>query len=576
VSKFSESDGRWPLGESFLGLILGAALILSAISVSSSTFIELLKTSEAGIPPQLLFGATVLRFSLASLGMALIALGMMPVWQSNGGPDDFALFDRGIDKIVLGGILLVAVGLRLYGLDQGLWYDEILTYVHYARLSFGEIITTYDDQNQHFLYSVLAHASFLSFGESGWSLRLPAVLFGAGSIWALYVLGREVANSREALLSASLLTFSYHHIWFSQNARGYIGLLFWTILSSWLLLRAMRETRPRLWLLYAVAVALGVYTHVTMIFVVTGHFIIYLITLSNRRNEIWPHRWSGFFLGFFLAGLLTLVLFALVLPQLFGGTLWQGAEKSAAVTVWKNPLWTVSEIIRVLPVDSWRGILALLAFAIFVAGLWNYIRTRPVVIGLLIIPTFIGAATTLWMGHPLWPRLFFFSSGLIALVVVRGVMQLARATTLVLNLAPTKSTPIGTALCVGLFLISAVSAIKAYAPKQDYVGALSYIQENHHPGDEIVTVGVMVTVPYKNLYKTDWKPVDSVEELKSIRSGSKRIWLLYTMPVYLEQAYPEIMTAIRNDFRVVKEFHGTLGGGTIFVCRSDLSTATTH
>src|SRR5262249_32005312 len=160
------------------------------------------------------------------------------------------------------------------------------------RLPIGQIITSYDAQNQHFLYSVLAHVSFLIFGENGWSLRLPAVLFGTGSIWALYLLGREVANTREALLSAALLTFSYHHIWFSQNARGYTGLLFWTTLASWLLLRAMREARPELWLLYAVAAALGVYMHMTMLFVITGHFIIYLIEVSIRRKGICPDRWS--------------------------------------------------------------------------------------------------------------------------------------------------------------------------------------------------------------------------------------------------------------------------------------------
>jgi hypothetical protein len=33
-----------------------------------------------------------------------------------------------------------------------------------------------------------------------------------------------------------------------------------------------------------------------------------------------------------------------------------------------------------------------------------------------------------------------------------------------------------------------------------------------------------------------------------------------------------MMTAIRNDFEVVKEFYGTLGGGTIVICRLDLPT----
>jgi uncharacterized membrane protein len=46
------------------------------------------------------------------------------------------------------------------------------------------------------------------------------------SIGALYLLGRAVAGPTEALFAAALMTVAYHHVWFSQNARGYSGLLF--------------------------------------------------------------------------------------------------------------------------------------------------------------------------------------------------------------------------------------------------------------------------------------------------------------------------------------------------------------
>ena len=136
---------------------------------------------------------------------------------------------------ILAILLLIASILRLYGLGNGLWIDEIVTYVNYGKMPFGEILTTYDSENLHVLFALLANACFKIFGESEWSIRLPAVFFGIGSIWAIYLLGRQVGTAREALLSAAVLTFSYHHIWFSQNARGYTALLFWTILSSWLL-----------------------------------------------------------------------------------------------------------------------------------------------------------------------------------------------------------------------------------------------------------------------------------------------------------------------------------------------------
>src|SRR5262249_45512128 len=157
-------------------------------------------------------------------------------------------------------------------------------------------------------FTILAHACFLIFGEGAWALRLPAALFGVASIWALYLFARQVGSTREALFAAALFTFSYHHLWFSQNARGYSGLLFWALLSSWFLVRALREDRPALWLGFAAAAAFGIYTHITMVFVIAGQSAVYLHQLWMRRGETWPNRWAGLTLGFCGGGLLTMVL----------------------------------------------------------------------------------------------------------------------------------------------------------------------------------------------------------------------------------------------------------------------------
>ena len=66
------------------------------------------------------------------------------------------------------------------------------------------------------LYTLLAQACTAMFGESAWSLRLPAAVLGVGGIWALFVFANQITNAREALASCALLTVSYHHIWFSS------------------------------------------------------------------------------------------------------------------------------------------------------------------------------------------------------------------------------------------------------------------------------------------------------------------------------------------------------------------------
>ena len=121
---------------------------------------------------------------------------------------------------IIGGLMLLGTVLRIIELNNGLWFDEIATLVEYVRKPLPEIVSHYS-RNNHLLYSVLAYATLNVFGEYPWTLRLPAVVFGVACIPALYALGTVVTSRLEALLAAGLLAVSYHHIWFSQNARGY-------------------------------------------------------------------------------------------------------------------------------------------------------------------------------------------------------------------------------------------------------------------------------------------------------------------------------------------------------------------
>jgi 4-amino-4-deoxy-L-arabinose transferase-like glycosyltransferase len=549
-----------------LNSAVGALLILLGILVPSFVLIESLRSIPADLADPLLMGATLLRIGLVFLGLLILGLSRMSLWTAIGTPEKGkAGVSSKLDLAILGLLLLTASLLRFYDLNAGLWHDEVLTYVNYARLPFGEIITTYADQNQHFLYTLLAHASLSLFGEAAWSLRLPAALFGIASIWALYLLGRVASTDREALLSAALLAFSYHHIWFSQNARGYIGLLFWTLLASWLFLRGLHdERRSGLWVLYAAAAALGVYTNTAMVFVIVSHFIIYLYRLVTQRKTPVAHRWSGFYLGFCLAGFLTLFLHALVLPQMIQGLV--GEESTVAA--WKHPLWALWEFAHAIQLGFAGSLVALAAFLVFGLGLWSFARTSPVMIALLIMPAFLCAAVVVGMGHHVWPRLFFFSFGFAALIVIRGTMVLGKNMTRLFNLETRKALYIGTAFSTGLILVSALGISRAYAPKQDFQGALDFVEAAKRPGDAIATVG-LATFTYRNFYKRDWKEVKNLNDLNSARSHAKRIWLLYTFPTHVSAVHPEIMATVESDFHIIKRFPGTVGDGTIFVARSN-------
>jgi 4-amino-4-deoxy-L-arabinose transferase-like glycosyltransferase len=512
---------------------------------------------------QLMLGAHLFRAGLVITGLYLAVLGVLlpddPNRMAGGGTAKRGAYTMAI----LLAVVCVAAILRIYRLNYGIWLDEMLTYVNYMPLSVGRIFTTFDDANNHMLYTMLAKLSFDLFGESTWALRLPAVLFGVGSIPALYYFARQVSSEKEALFSAALFAFSYHHVWFSQNARGYTALLFFALLSSGFLLQALRRNSTRYWLLYALSASLGVLTHLTMGFVIVAHFLVYITSLVTGRAGAGAEKWSGLLVGFVIGGMLSYLAYALVLPQMFGGGLASGAQ--GTVAEWTNPVWMVLEVVRGMQISFTSGIVALLACLVFAIGVIDFLRKAPVLPVLLFVPATLGFIVMLSIGYTLFPRFFFFAMGFAVIVVVRGAMLTGASVGWLLRLPAAKSTWPGTAICTGLVMVSLLSVPFAYGPKQDYVGALELVEQQKQLDDAVVTVGI-ADFPYDRFYQTGWGKVETLQDLDTVRHNSARTWLVYTMPLHTAAAYPAIFAAIKKDFTVVKEFYGTLNGGTVVVC----------
>jgi mannosyltransferase len=540
---------------------LGVALVIAGIGLSPSLLLRALGIT--GHTGPLWLGAVLFRTGLAMLGLYLLVAGRLAIWHAAARRTGRAAPPSFWAVATVGGILAAALGIRLFRLGAGLWFDEIIEYVEYMHLSFGEILTTYATESQHFLYTLLARAAFALVGEGPASLRLPAALFGVASVAALYLFARQVTSEREAVFSAALLTVSYHHVWFSQNGRGYTALLFWTLLTSWLLLRALDEGRTRLWLAYAGAVALGVFTHITMLFAVLAQASIYAVWLVRHHAAIGATAWRGAVLGFGMAGLLAFQLYAFALPQV-----WSAIGMTANVPEWTNPAWTLLELARGLEVGFAGRSAAGAALVTLAVGLISVTRTAPVLLVLLVLPAAVGAATVAAMGHPLWPRFFFFLIGFGVLVVVRGAMVIGAAAGRLLGVRPDRTPWAGSALVLLLIIASATTLPPAWLPKQDYLGARRFVDAERQPGDAVVTVG-LATFPYRRLYHAGWEEAGSVDALNAIRARAKRTWIVYTIPLQLQGEHPQLMRAIRHGFVPIKEFGGTLNGGTIYVCRAE-------
>lgn len=567
------------------GVLAGLALIALGLLLPPDVLIGALTDRTSESPDQLRLGALLFKAGLVFHGLLLAAVtATWPSWAvPHGGKARASLWTVSIPRetggrnlrglLVVAGLLGAGAALRAINLGSGLWYDEVVTLVEFVRPSLGQIFTGFASDNQHTFFSLLAHGSVALFGESPWALRLPAVLFGLAGIWALYALASTIASEHEALLAAALLTVSYHHIWFSQNARGYTGLLFFTLLATWLFVRGLQDLRLGLWVGYAVAMTLGVYTHLTMAFVLTSHVLAYgwvLVGCWRRGEHLTGPCWIPVF-AFALVGSLSFQLYALVLPQVMGATV----NATTVPSDWTNPLWALAETLRGMKVGFAGGVGGLAAAGLFASGLLSYARENRFIVALLVLPGLLGAAVVILLQRNFWPRFFFYTMGFLVLIAVRGAMVIGGVLAGLVRRSSVDAAlgrRIGVALTAGLILLSAASLPIAYRyPKQDYQGALAFVEQRRQPGEAVVAVG-LASLPYQRFYAPYLDAIRSLDELNAIRSRSRATWLLYTFPIHLRSRHPDILDSVGSNFRLVKIFPGTVGDGAIYVWRSAEAT----
>ncbi len=461
-------------------------------------------------------------------------------------------------RVLLALVLVVGATLRIIGLDEGLWYDEIGALVRYVRIPVTETIARFDTQNQHLLYSVLAHGPVSAFGETAWALRLPAAVFGVASLWAVWWLGAQIGDRREALIAAGLLSTSMHHVWFSQNARGYTMLTFFVLIGTGLFYRLLSGSASRSRIVgYAVTMALACWTQVAGAFVAVAHGMTWLWTMAPKAGRTGRSWWAGM-AALVLAAVLTLLLYAPILGSMFKVLV--GPKTTGGAPEWKSLLWFAVEVVQGLGRGLPGGYLTLIgASAVGLTGVVSIARRSAIVAQLLLLPVLVTAVAVLATSHNLWPRLFFFASGFAALIAVRGGFAVAN------RLFGLRGPMIATAGAVLIMVASAFTVPRAWAPKQDFGAARTWLDQARGPEDQVVTVD-LTRLPYRDFYRTGWTPIDSLPDLLAVESRAPRTWVLYTFPERLA-AVDSATWAHLQGYRPAISFPGTVAGGEIVIVR---------
>ena len=224
------------------------------------------------------------------------------------------------NKIYL--ILALAFIFRVISVNQSFWLDEATTATVARDLSYSDYLAFATADFHPPIYYLLVKFWAQIFGISELGIRSLSIFAGVGTVYLLYLIGKELFDKKTAYLTSILLATSGLHIYFSQEARMYSLASFFVALSVLFFVRLQPErslasakfkkgTGVGRWLGFAVAISLMTLTHYLTVFMIP---IFWIYGIGNSKN--W---WKKFITSHNILAFSWLLWLPTFLKQLGGG-----------------------------------------------------------------------------------------------------------------------------------------------------------------------------------------------------------------------------------------------------------------
>lgn len=174
-------------------------------------------------------------------------------------------------NIILTGILALAFVVRMIGLaGPDIYTDEVLyAFRAIENVDFDEAAdqttplewfdesrtqipdsipwwTSWSFHDHPPLFFWALNISITVFGENPYAVRLPSVLFGLLAVYAVYVIGKELANERAGLIASLLLAVTTNHLYISRIGLQESMLIALGLMGIASVLRAERNSKQYL------------------------------------------------------------------------------------------------------------------------------------------------------------------------------------------------------------------------------------------------------------------------------------------------------------------------------------------
>ena len=485
--------------------------------------------------------------------------------------------DRSRELVVLALITLVGAALRIYRLDTDLWIDEIGSFQHAMRVSVAELFRTFSSPNQHLLNAVLERASVAAFGEHDWTVRLPAAVFGIATIPAMYWIARPIMTGWQSLSVAFLTAVSYHHVWFSQNARGYSGYLLFSVLATGALWRLIETPRRRWITLYVTSATLALASLVIAAFAMVAHVALAVVLVMVRRRRAEPIapvvRSLGIAFGVtFIASLVLYGPTAIDILRQVGTAYVREGTGFQPVS-----LEFVMETLRGLAAGfgSLAFVGAVPFLALVLVGTVSLTRRAWPIVLSFVIPLGLMALVVVVAGWLTSPRFFILVVPLAFLVAVESLTLVARLLSRAVSRDAARDRAFGVLAAVGVAICAVALGFglpRYYSiPKQSFRATIAAFNARARDGDALVGVyqadrgfeyyARRLGLDGQNRFYSA-RTIGGFDSL-GVQLAGRRVFLATTFERAFQLEEPELWKRVETGWSRVETFPATVGYGEI-------------
>lgn len=420
------------------------------------------------------------------------------------------------------------------------------------------------------LYFIITRFWVEAFGNSVAVTRSLSVLINCLAFPCLYWLCVELFELKlTSWVAIALFAVSPFQVLYAQEARSYS---LWTVtilLSSTLLLRAIRLNKLRTWIIYALSVVMGLYTFLYFALVVVAHGIYVLGIKGFRKSKIFTAYLLACIAGF-LAFLPWIVITSPYIPQMQSKIGWQNTRQPLSLLV-KRWLGCISrnfvdlnfkldtQIIYLIP--FFATILVLLAaigYSTFVLCRRTPKKTWLFILTLILVPTLALTLPDVVLGgsRSMYPRYlvpFYLGSQLaIAYLLATKITSANRKNQRVWQLAMVMLLSLGVVSCAGIS--QADAWWNKYSSSYNY--QISQII-NSTPKPLLITVTEADKIAYPNIgnlislsYLLEPKVQAQLVVEPKLPAISKNFSDIFLIDFLFSDYYSQVLNEVKNKYNL--------------------------